>query len=48
MEGRDELRGVLNAGHTKNGKVIRLVGDQHDPRVFRVFCRRSHMVNATT
>jgi putative DNA primase/helicase len=30
----EELRGVLNSGHTKGGSVIRLVGDNHEPRQF--------------
>lgn len=33
----DELRGVLNAGHTRLGAVLRNVGDEHEPQVFRVF-----------
>ncbi|MCP4006084.1 MAG: DUF3631 domain-containing protein, partial [bacterium] len=31
----DELRGVLNSGHTRaNAVVIRTVGDNHEPKVF--------------
>ena len=32
-----ELRGVLNAGHTRGGTVVRTVGDEHEPRAFTVF-----------
>lgn len=30
----DELRGILNSGHRRNGAVTRLVGDDHEPRQF--------------
>jgi putative DNA primase/helicase len=30
----DDLRGVLNSGHRRGGKVIRTVGDDHEPREF--------------
>jgi len=30
----EELRGVLNSGHRKGGSVVRLVGDEHEPRRF--------------
>lgn len=34
----DELRGILNAGHTRDSaSVIRLVGDTHEPAVFNVW-----------
>ena len=34
----DELRGVLNAGHTRSqAYVIRTVGDEHEPRAFGVW-----------
>lgn len=34
-----ELNGVLNAGHTRRtANVIRLVGDDHEPRKFSVWC----------
>lgn len=35
--GNDELRGVLNSGHTRGGRVLRCVGDDNEPRAFRVF-----------
>jgi hypothetical protein len=34
----EELRGVLNSGHCRDGQVIRLVGDGHDPRAFSTWC----------
>jgi len=33
----EELRGVVNSGHEKHGAVIRVDGDDHDPRVFATF-----------
>ena len=38
-DGRDneELRGILNAGHSRNGVVIRTVGEDFEPRAFKVF-----------
>jgi hypothetical protein len=37
MDGRNELRGIVNAGHERNGTVLRCEGDQHEPRVFSVW-----------
>ena len=38
----DELRGVLNSGHTKTTAVtIRAVGDDHEPRVFSTWCAKA-------
>jgi putative DNA primase/helicase len=34
----DELRGVLNSGHRKGGAVLRVRGDDHEPRLFATFC----------
>lgn len=34
----DELRGILNSGHARDGNVVRLVGDDHTPRQFATFC----------
>jgi hypothetical protein len=34
LEKHEELRGVLNSGHTRDGCVIRTVGDDHEPREF--------------
>jgi hypothetical protein len=36
-ETRDDLRGILNAGHARGGCVIRTVGDDHTPTTFDVF-----------
>ncbi len=33
----DELRGMLNAGHAPGGRVIRIVGEDHEPRAFNVW-----------
>ncbi|MBT7097400.1 DUF3631 domain-containing protein, partial [Candidatus Poribacteria bacterium] len=38
LAARDELRGVLNAGHSRTtGFVLRCDGDDHEPRLFGVF-----------
>jgi putative DNA primase/helicase len=38
----DELRGVLNSGHTRTtAVVIRAVGDDHDPRAFSTWCAKA-------
>lgn len=38
LRNSDELRGVLNAGHTRTSAVvIRTVGDEHEPRPFSVW-----------
>ena len=34
----EELRGIINSGHNRTGTVIRLVGDDHEPRAFSTFC----------
>ena len=38
-DGRDneEMRGIMNAGHGRGGTVIRVVGEDHEPRAFKVF-----------
>ena len=33
-----ELRGILNAGHRRNAFVLRVEGDDHEPRRFSVWC----------
>jgi len=38
LKDNEELRGVLNSGHRRNGQVIRLVGDNHEARVFSTWC----------
>ena len=38
----EELRGVLNSGHTRTtAVVIRAVGDDHDPRAFSTWCPKA-------
>jgi putative DNA primase/helicase len=38
----EELRGILNAGHTRStAQVVRTVGDDHEPRMFRTFCPKA-------
>ena len=38
LHGNDELRGILNSGHTRSTAfVIRTVGDEHEPRLFPTF-----------
>jgi hypothetical protein len=38
LQGNDELRGILNSGHTKStAYVLRTVGDQHEPKLFPTF-----------
>jgi putative DNA primase/helicase len=34
----EELRGILNSGHRAGGQVIRTVGDNHEPRLFKTHC----------
>lgn len=38
LRDNDELRGILNTGHRRGGSVIRIVGDDHEPRQFATFC----------
>lgn len=38
IPGDEAIRGVLNSGHSRSGSVIRLVGDDHEPRMFSTFC----------
>jgi hypothetical protein len=33
----DELRGVLNSGHRKGGAVLRVTGDDYEPRLFATY-----------
>jgi hypothetical protein len=37
-EGKEALRGILNAGFHVNGKVPRCVGEKHEIKNFSVFC----------
>lgn len=42
LRDNEELRGVLNSGHAKAGAyVIRTVGDNHDPAVFRTWAPKA-------
>jgi putative DNA primase/helicase len=34
LQGNDELRGVLDCGHARDGYIVRNVGDDHEPRRF--------------
>jgi Protein of unknown function (DUF3631) len=34
----EELRGVINSGHEREGQVIRLVGEDFEPSAFSTFC----------
>lgn len=39
LTGNDELRGVLNSGHTRaSARVVRTVGDTYEPRIFSTWC----------
>ncbi|MCX7313944.1 MAG: DUF3631 domain-containing protein [Alphaproteobacteria bacterium] len=37
LKDNEEMRGLLNAGHSRSGQVIRTVGDDHEPRAFKVW-----------
>jgi putative DNA primase/helicase len=34
----DDLRGILNSGFERDGQVVRLVGDDHEPSTFSTYC----------
>jgi putative DNA primase/helicase len=39
IEGNEELRGILNSGHTRaTATIIRTVGDDFEPRAFSTWC----------
>jgi Protein of unknown function (DUF3631)/Bifunctional DNA primase/polymerase, N-terminal/Primase C terminal 2 (PriCT-2) len=38
LKDNEGLRGIINSGHARDGQVIRLVGDDHEPRVFSTWC----------
>jgi Protein of unknown function (DUF3631) len=38
LKENEELRGIINSGHAHDGQVIRLVGDDHEPRAFSTYC----------
>jgi len=33
----EELRGIVNSGHRSDGSVLRVVGEDHEPRQFRTY-----------
>jgi putative DNA primase/helicase len=38
LKEKEELRGVINSGHRRDGKVIRCAGDDHEARAFSTWC----------
>ncbi len=38
LKDNEDLRGIINSGHGRDGQVIRLVGEDHEPRVFSTCC----------
>lgn len=38
LRDNEELRGIINSGHSRDGQVVRLVGDDHEPSAFSTFC----------
>jgi len=39
---REELRGILNAGHSRNSAyIVRTVGEDHDPKRFSTWCPKA-------
>ncbi len=38
LKDNEELRGMINSGHACDGTAIRLVGEDHEPRVFSTWC----------
>ena len=38
IKDNEELRGVINSGNSRAGQVVRLVGDDHEPRAFSTWC----------
>ena len=42
LDGNDELRGIINGGHNRLSAVVwRTVGDNHDPKPFKVWAPKS-------
>ena len=42
LSGNEELRGILNSGHTRTGAVvIRIVGDENEPHCFSTWCPKA-------
>jgi putative DNA primase/helicase len=43
IDANEELRGVLNSGHTRDAAtIVRNVGDQHEPRSFSTWAAMAH------
>jgi hypothetical protein len=38
VHNNEDMRGVLNSGHRRNGSVIRTVGEDYEPRKFATYC----------
>lgn len=38
LKDNEDMRGVVNSGHKRNGGIIRTVGDEFEPRSFSTFC----------
>ena len=41
MTQNEELRGILNAGHTRSDTIMRCVGDSHEAREFSPWCPKA-------
>ena len=41
MDDKEELRGIVNAGYTRSGSVIRCVGDNLEARAFSAWCPKA-------
>jgi putative DNA primase/helicase len=41
LRDRDDLRGILNSGHSRIGTVIRLVGSDYTPQQFNTWCPKA-------
>jgi hypothetical protein len=38
IKDNEELRGIINSGHSRGGQVVRLVGDNYEPHAFSTWC----------
>ncbi len=38
MKDNEEMRGLINSGHKKGGQVLRVVGEDLEPRAFGTYC----------
>lgn len=41
IKGNEDMRGIINSGHKKNGRVIRAEGNNFDPTSFSTFCPKA-------